>query len=125
MMDTLTYPHPVSLIYTDSIPLFELILKPFSAILPSTFQYWGIYGAMSFTLSGGISALILRKWTEKWYLICIGTLPFILAVPVILKMWYFHSLSAQRLLLLSFYLWICQILYNFDYYSSLFPLYII
>src|SRR5690606_340801 len=36
--------HPVgtSLLYTDSMPLFGLLLKPFHALLPATFQYLGL-----------------------------------------------------------------------------------
>lgn len=106
MMDTLTYPNRISLIYTDSIPIIELILKPFAKILPEVFQYWGWYGAICFALSGGIAALIIKRWTEKIYLVGIAVIPFILASPVMLKMWYHHTFVAQWILLLAFCIWL-------------------
>jgi Family of unknown function (DUF6311) len=39
----LAYPTGLSVIYTDSNPLFALPLKPFAAWLPETFQYIGIW----------------------------------------------------------------------------------
>lgn len=106
MMNTLTYPNSVSMIYTDSIPLAEIILKPVSGFLPTVFQYWGWWGALSFSLSGGIAAVIIRRWTSKTYLIGISTLPFVLAVPAIVKMWVHHTFVAQWLLLLAFCIWL-------------------
>ena len=41
--NTLSYPNYASIIFTDSIPLFAVIFKIFSGILPQTFQYFGTY----------------------------------------------------------------------------------
>ena len=38
MIDSLSYPHSVSVIWTDAIPLFALFFKIFREILPETFQ---------------------------------------------------------------------------------------
>lgn len=43
LFNTLSYPNYASIIFTDSIPLFAVIFKIFSEILPETFQYFGIY----------------------------------------------------------------------------------
>lgn len=51
--DGLTFPNKVSVVYTDSIPLFAIIFKCFSSVLPSNFQYIGIFGLLSFALQGG------------------------------------------------------------------------
>lgn len=43
MFNSLTYPNPISIIYTDSIPLLAVFFKILSPLLPVNFQYWG-YG---------------------------------------------------------------------------------
>ncbi len=68
MTEGLIYPDETCVIYTDSIPLFAIFFKLLSPLLPETFQYFGLWGIMSFILMGGISAVILRKGTDKLYL---------------------------------------------------------
>ena len=46
------YPYRTSVLYSHSIPLLALIFKPFSALLPATFQYMGLWGLASFALQG-------------------------------------------------------------------------
>lgn len=58
MIDTLSYPTSMSVIYTDSIPLAALFFKIFNGILPVHFQYFGIFGLVSFMLTGGLSSLL-------------------------------------------------------------------
>lgn len=59
MIDTLSYPTSMSVIYTDSIPLAALFFKIFDGILPLHFQYFGIFGFVSFMLMGGLSSLLI------------------------------------------------------------------
>lgn len=40
----LGYPLGTSLLFTDAIPLLGLVLRPFSALLPTDFQYLGLCG---------------------------------------------------------------------------------
>ena len=53
MHDSFTVPDSVSVLYTDSIPLFALFFKLLSPILPETFQYFGLFGLMCYILNGG------------------------------------------------------------------------
>ena len=61
LIDTLSYPISVSVIYTDSIPVLALIFKLFRNILPQHFQYFGMFGLLSFALMGGISSLLVHS----------------------------------------------------------------
>ena len=61
LIDTLSYPTSVSVIYTDSIPLVAFVFKLFSNILPLRFQYFGMFGLLSFMLMGGISSLLIYE----------------------------------------------------------------
>ncbi|HOV13874.1 MAG TPA: DUF6311 domain-containing protein, partial [Spirochaetota bacterium] len=42
------YPFGISVVYTDSIPLFAIFFKLFKGILPEQFQYFGIFSLMCF-----------------------------------------------------------------------------
>lgn len=52
LIENLSYPDKISIIYMDSIPVFALLFKLFSPILPETFQYFGWWGASCFVFQG-------------------------------------------------------------------------
>lgn len=108
MMDTMTYPKSISIMYTDSAPLIELIFKPFSDILPDTFQYFGLLGALNYAMSGGLAAVIIKKWTDKFWLTLLCTLPFVFSMPMFIKMFHHHQLTAHWVILLAFLIWVYQ-----------------
>ena len=62
----------VTCMFTDSIPLFAIIFKLLSPLLPDTFQYMGFWGIFSFAMQGGISALIIYKFTNRTIYSLIG-----------------------------------------------------
>ena len=62
MMNQVTYPYNISIIFTDSIPLLAVFFKILSPLLPSQFQYFGLWGILCFILNGIISAKILKKY---------------------------------------------------------------
>ncbi|MCR5144572.1 MAG: DUF6311 domain-containing protein [Lachnospiraceae bacterium] len=100
------YSSPVSIVYTDSIPLFAFIFKTLSPILPETFQYFGIFGFITYCLTGGFGALIIAKFTKNP--IFTGLTAIILAIsPVLTKRMFYHTaLSAHFLILIAITLWI-------------------
>ncbi len=106
LIDSLSEPISVSVIWTDSIPLFAVIFKLFRGILPEMFQYFGLFGILCFALQGGISALLVRKFTDsRW--ICIVSVPFFtLSFTLLQRMYYHTALGAQWLLLLALLLWL-------------------
>ena len=106
MMDSILYPDLVSIIYTDSIPLFAIIFKVLSPILPETFQYFGIWGLMCFMLQGGVAALIIKKIVKTNFILIIFTELFVLSPSVLHRMYYHTELAAHFLILLAFLIWI-------------------
>lgn len=100
------YSEPVSIAYTDSIPLFAFVCKLLSPILPETFQYLGVFGILCYAFMGGFGALITRKFTNS---ICVnGCSAFIFSIaPGLLKRMFYHTaLSAHFLILAAFCLWL-------------------
>lgn len=52
LTDNIIYPHSISVMYTDSIPLFAIIFKLLSPVLPETFQYFGWFSLICAFLLG-------------------------------------------------------------------------
>ena len=99
MTDKLSFPNLTSVVFTDSIPLFAVFFKMLSPILPSTFQYFGIWGVMCFILQSCSAAKILRKYTDNWLVIICGS-SLLLFNPVFLERMYTHtSLAAQWIII--------------------------
>ena len=100
LMDTVTYPKLYSVVYMDAIPVFAVFFKLLSPLLPETFQYFGIWGLLCFTLQGLVAACILRRFFESKAMILIGVL-FFTFVPWMPQRLYMHSsLAAHWILLL-------------------------
>lgn len=101
MITTAVYPNAISVIFTDSIPILAVIFKLFSSILPSSFQYLGIYGALCFILQGVTSSIILKKFIKNDYFVCLLSIFFILSPVMIDRMFYHTALASHYLILLS------------------------
>ena len=106
LIDSLAYPSRVSVIYSDSIPMFALFFKIFRSFLPLHFQYFGLYGLISFVLTGGIAALLLRHFTKNRIISISGSVFFIMSFTILQRMYYHTALASQWLILLSFYIWL-------------------
>ncbi len=105
LTDGLVYPNAISCMFTDSIPIFALFFKLLSPILPETFQYFGIWGIMSFFLQGAISILIIRKFTDNKIYCIIGSAFFALSPCVIQRMFGHTSLAGHWVILLTILIW--------------------
>lgn len=104
LTEKLAYPIKTSVIFTDSIPLLAVIFKLFRKILPEYFQYFGIWGLLSFGLQGYFSTKIFNALRVNRYITFIGNL-FIIVSPILLYRMFMHtSLAAHWLILCCFYL---------------------
>ena len=101
-MNMLTYPNAVSVIFTDSIPIFAVIFKVFSSILPDNFQYFGMWGLICFILQGLMASRIIRNFTDNDFLIVIISTLFMFTPAMIFRMYYHSALAGQWILLLAF-----------------------
>ena len=100
-MNTLNYPHNVSVIFYDAIPIFAVIAKICTRFLPQHFQYFGIWGLICFILQGVISAKIIQKYTKSFWIILISSILFIHSPIMIYRIFNHEALGAQWLILLA------------------------
>lgn len=70
---TLRYPQGANIIFTDSIPLMALLMKPFVPILPADFHYFGWWFALCFMLQSVGAVVLLREWgVRDWLALAAG-----------------------------------------------------
>ncbi len=106
LIDSLSYPNSMSVIYTDSIPLLAVIFKLFGPLLPQTFQYFGLFGILSFMLMGGFASLLLRRFVDSDICCVIGSVFYVISAPVIQRMYFHTALAAQWLIIAALVLWV-------------------
>ncbi|MBO4890255.1 MAG: hypothetical protein J5574_04615 [Lachnospiraceae bacterium] len=112
LIDSLSYPNSMSVIYTDSIPLMAVIFKIASPHLPQTFQYFGLFGILSFMLMGGFASLLLRRFVASDICCVIGSVFYCISAPVIQRMYFHTALAAQWLIIAALVLWVYDDLIN-------------
>lgn len=109
LVEGILNPEKISIMYLDSIPILAIIFKIFSPILPTTFQYFGIWGIFSFIMQGGIAALIAGKYTKNYCAIGSVSGILVLSSTVLQRMFGHTALAGQWIILLGIYVWICNI----------------
>jgi hypothetical protein len=108
LIDNLAYPTKTSVIFTDSIPLFAVIFKILSPLLPETFQYFGLWGLMSFVLQGFLAVKILRRLSVGRYQSLAASVFFVISPMVIEKMFRHTALGGHWIILAAIYLFVCH-----------------
>lgn len=101
----LGYPVGTSVALTDSIPVVALLLKPFDALLPPVFQYFGAWLLLCFVLQAVFGTLLMTTLTARRPLIILGGAVFALS-PLIVHRTGHEALTAHWLLLAG--LWLFQ-----------------
>ena len=86
MHDSFTTPDLISVLYTDSIPLFAIFFKLFSPILPETFQYFGLFGLVCYAFNGGMASLIVSRFNKSKVFCGVSSVFFILSTPVLQRL---------------------------------------
>lgn len=106
LMDGISAPYQVSIVYSDSIPLFAVFFKLISGVLPETFQYFGIYGFVSFGLMGGFASNLINYFIKKPALSVALSTFFILSPYVLHRMFIHTALAGQWVIIFAMLLWI-------------------
>jgi hypothetical protein len=101
---TLMYPLGTSVVYTDSLPLVAMLLKPASAVLPPSFQYVGLWFALCCMLQGAFGALLASARSKSLSAIFLATNFFIFA-PVFIQRTHHITLMSHWLLLAAIWLY--------------------
>lgn len=105
MHNQIAWPEEMSVVYTDSIPLFAVFFKILSPLLPSAFQYFGIFILLSFILQAFFGILLTRRCTEsKLFWLGAGLL-FVFAPVMLTRVFVHTALSAHFLILMAYTLW--------------------
>lgn len=118
----INWPAGLSVAFTDSIPLFAALFRLLSPLLPSTFQYFGIYTLLCFMLQGGFAALLAGLFTRRTLPALLGAVPFVVS-PILLERAFRHtSLAAHFLILGALYYYLLGRRQNRFAYKGLFAL---
>ncbi len=88
-----------SVVFSDSIPLLALLLKPFSAFLPATFQYLGLWLLACCVLQSVFAYRLLRRFSPDEWLCWIGAGFFLVAPVWIYRLTGHYALAAQWVVL--------------------------
>jgi uncharacterized protein DUF6311 len=95
-----------SIVYSDSIPLFAFLFKPFDSLLPHTFQYVGLWILCCFILQAFFAYKLLAHFTKDKWFSWIGSCFFVLAPVCLFRIGSAHySLFSQWILLAGFCLY--------------------
>ena len=108
LMDNIVYPNKVSVIYTDSIPLFAVPFKLLASVLPTSFQYFGLFGLLCYFLQGAVSGMILFRLGRSVPFAFVGSWFFILSTTLIQRVFFHNALAAHFILLLCIYVCITK-----------------
>ena len=108
LMDRMSWPYEVSVIFTDSVPLLAVFFKLFRGILPEQFQYFGLWGLMCFLLQGAFASLLIHHYVGKKAEAAVGSLLFILTPVLLSQMTVNMALGAHWLVLLCLWLGILR-----------------
>lgn len=93
-----------AIIFSDSNPLLAFIFKPFSAWLPETFQYFGIWLLACFVLQAWFGWKLIGLVTPNVALKLLGAGLFLFSPPMFLRMGGHLSLAGHFLILAALYL---------------------
>ena len=93
-----------SVVFSDSIPLVAILLKPFSAWLPDPFQYLGLWVFICLVLQGYFGFLLMSLMTQKLALKILGMGLMVFAPPMLLRIGLHAALVSHFLILAAFYL---------------------
>lgn len=113
IINGLAYPIGLPVTFMDAIPLVAFPFKWLAAILPETFQYFGMWAMSCYVLMGALAAVLMRKiWqsfdnlkklNSNWRILFVaaGSLMFVLSPMMIARTLYHSALAAHWLILLG------------------------
>lgn len=101
LMDGVAYPNLTPIMYIDSVPIFDIIFKILSPLLPETFQFFGIWGICCFALNGAISSKIIHFFTKNTIFSIVTSTFFTLTTFSIQRLYTHTALAANWVILLA------------------------
>lgn len=108
MSSAINYPQGAAVTYTDSVPLFAILFRLLSPILPATFQYFGLYTLCCYMLQGAAAALLLTVFCDRVLPVLLGSCLFLFS-PIMIERAFRHTaLASHFLILFALYLYFCN-----------------
>lgn len=102
---TLRYPEGANIIFTDSIPLLALLMKPLVSFLPDGFHYFGWWFALCFAMQSVAAVALLREWgIRDWLSLSAGAV-LALSMPSWLIRHHHMALCGQFLVIFGILLY--------------------
>ncbi|WP_162556186.1 DUF6311 domain-containing protein [Pseudomonas sp. 31-12] len=92
------------IIFSDSNPLLAFLFKPFAALLPTPFQYFGIWFLTCFVLQAWFAWKVVGLMSSHVGVRAVSTALFLFVPPMLMRMPFHLSLGGHFLVLASFYL---------------------
>ena len=93
-----------SIIYSNSLPIFAIVFKPFSSILGEPFQFWGLWILFCFVMQAWLSWLLVGLITKDVLLKSLATGILVFSPPLISQIGFHNSTVAHFPILTAFYL---------------------
>jgi hypothetical protein len=88
-----------SIVFTDSIPLFAFLFRPFASLLPAQFQYFGIWILVCFILQAVFAWILIGHFTRHNWQRTFATGLFVLSPPMLWRLSGHEALIGHWLIL--------------------------
>ncbi len=98
----------ISVMYTDSMPIFAIVFKFLSPILPDTFQYYGLMGLITFILNGSFASLLIHRFNKNGIFCIVGSMLYTVCPAILQRLYGHESLSCHYIIILGLILWLYQ-----------------
>jgi hypothetical protein len=90
-----------SIVFSDSLPLFAMALKPFSPWLPRPFQYLGIWLLLCFVLQAYFASRLLKAFGVEGWRAWLGCVFFVMAPSFLFRIWVSHYAGSGHWIVLA------------------------
>jgi hypothetical protein len=90
-----------SIVFSDSLPLFAMALKPFSPWLPRPFQYLGIWLLLCFVLQAYFASRLLKAFGVEGWRAWLGCAFFVMAPSFLFRIWVSHYAGSGHWIVLA------------------------
>lgn len=92
----------ISIMYTDSIPIFAFLFKILSPFLPENFQYFGLWGFFCFFMQGGFAFILVKRASNNRIINVLAVIMYCCSAVILQRMFAHTALAANWIILASF-----------------------
>jgi len=93
-----------SIVFSDSLPLFAFLFKPFNHFLPEVFQYFGLWTLACFILQAWFAWRLIGLVSDSILIRLFGAGLFVFSPPMLMRVGLWTSLASHFLILAALYL---------------------